>query len=293
MILVAGATGQLGQMIVETLLDDGREVRVLVRSHAAHQALTAAGATAVTGDLKDAESLRAACSGVEAVITTANSSARGGGADTVESVDRWGNRNLIDAAVSAGVGRFVFVSALGASADHPMEFLRAKGETADHLRESGMTWTVLQPNLYMDKLPMAVVGEPAVAGRPVVLVGEGRRRHSILAAQDVARYAVAALDHDSAVGQTLMIGGPEPVTWHDLVEAFEQELGRKLDVQTVPADQPAPPGMPEIAFQLLASLETYDSSLDTTALAATYGVDPTTLSQFVQAYVTRARQAIR
>jgi uncharacterized protein YbjT (DUF2867 family) len=288
MILVVGATGQLGQMIVERLLDSGREVRALVRSGTAHQALTAAGATAVAGDLKDAESLRAACSGVDAVITTANSSARGG-ADTVESVDRWGNRNLIDAAVSAGVRHFVFVSALGASADHPMPFLRAKGESEDHLRASGMTWTVLQPNLYMDKLPMAVVGEPAMAGGPVVLVGEGRRPHSIVAARDVARYAVVALDHDSAVGQTLMIGGPEPVTWYDVVEAFEQELGRTLDVHTVPADQPVP-GMPEIVFQLLSGLEVYDSPLDPSALVMKYGVTPTTLSQFAHDYVAQARQ---
>lgn len=290
MILVVGATGQLGRMIVEALLDSGRDVRALVRSRAAHEALTAAGATATTGDLKDPESLRAACSGVEAVITTANSSARGG-ADTVESVDRWGNRNLVNAAVSAGVGHFVFVSALGASADHPMPFLRAKAETEEHLQASGMAWTVLQPNLYMDKLPMAVVGEPAVAGRPIVLVGEARRRHSIVAARDVAGYAVAALDHPGARGQTLMIGGPEPVTWHDVVEAFQHELGRTLGVQTIPADQPVP-GMPEMVLQLLAGLETYDSPLDTIDLATTYGVTPTTLSRFAHDYVAQARQAV-
>lgn len=225
MILVVGATGQLGGTIARMLLDRGRPVRVLARLGSDSSGLVAAGAEAVTGDLKDPASLVAACQGVDAVITTANAAARGGD-DTIESVDRVGNRNLVDAAAAAGVGRFVFISALGADPDHPMALLRAKGETEQHLRDSAMAWTVLQPNLFFDKLPMAVVGGPALAGQPVTLVGDGRRMHSMVAMRDAAAYAVAALDRDDAADQTLVIGGPQPVSWRDIVAEFAHQLGR-------------------------------------------------------------------
>jgi nucleoside-diphosphate-sugar epimerase len=97
-----------------------------------------------------------------------------------------------------------------------------------------MTWTILQPNLYLDRLPMAVVGGPALAGQPVTLVGEGRRRHSMVAV-DVTAYAVAALQQQQAQGQTLVIGGPQPVSWRDVVDAFARELGNDIPVRTVPS----------------------------------------------------------
>ena len=287
MILVVGATGQLGGLIAGRLLEQGQPVRILVRSGAASEELVTAGAEPVPGDLKDPASLRAACRGVDAVVTTANSTARGGD-DTVESVDRLGNLSLVDAAVAEGVRRFVFVSSLGAGADHPVPLLRAKWQTEQRLRDSGMAWTVLQPNLFMDKLPTVVVGGPALAGQPVTLVGEGRRRHSMVAMGDVAAYAVAALGRRETAGRTLLIGGPEPVSWRDIVAAFERELGRDIPVHTVPLGQPVP-GMPELITGLLAALETYDSPLDSSALAATYGVAPTSLAEFVHSFVAASR----
>lgn len=290
MILVVGANGQLGGTIAQMLLNREEPVRILVRPGTADSEPAADGAEAVIGDLKDPASLASACQGVHAVITTANATARGGD-DTIESVDRVGNRNLVDAATAAGVDRFVFVSALGASPDHPMEFLRAKGQTEQHLRDSAMAWTVLQPNLFLDKLPMAVVGAPALAGQPVTLVGEARRVHSMVAMRDAAAYAVAALDRSDAHGQTLVIGGPQPVTWRDIVAAFAQELGRDIPVRPVPPGQPVA-GMPDFLAGLLAALETYDSPIDSSALATAYGIKPTTLAHFVHDAVAARRQHV-
>ena len=77
MILVVGATGALGGMIASDLLARGESVRVLVRPGSDYTRLVELGAQPVMGDLKDAASLRRACDGVETVITTANSAARG------------------------------------------------------------------------------------------------------------------------------------------------------------------------------------------------------------------------
>lgn len=287
MILVVGATGDLGSLIVGNLLEDGsRAVRVLVRQQAAYDRFASTPADVVWGDLKDKDSVREACRGVDAIVTTANATARGGD-DTIESVDRSGTQHLIRAAAREGVRRFVFVSALGADPHEQMPLLRAKGEAEELLRNSGMAWTVLQPNLFLDKLPMGVVGGPAFAGQPVVLVGEGRRRHSMVAMRDVAAFAVAALEDGRPAGDTLVIGGPQPISWRDVVSAFEQELGRSIPVRTVPLGQPVP-GMPDFLTALLTGLETYDSPIDSSALAASYGVDQTTLAQFVHGVVAGA-----
>ena len=286
MILVVGATGNLGGMIARTLLAEGKKVRILVRPGSSYAELVRDGAEPATGDLKEPASLHAACAGVDAVVTTANAIGRGG-EDTIESVDLHGNQHLIEAAEAEGVPRFVLTSVLGASTESPVPLIRAKGEAEQRLTQSAMSWTILQPNLFMDTwLPMAV-GGPALAGQPVTLVGEGRRRHSMVAMRDVASYAVAALERDEAKSQRLLIGGPDPISWRDAVAAFEHELGQEIPVRTVSPGEPVP-GMPQQVNGLFQVLETYDSPLDMTALAATYGVAPTGLSDFVHAFVSAA-----
>ena len=114
MILVVGATGNLGGSIARALLTDGKEVRILVRPGSSYADLAHDGAEPVTGDLKEPASLRTACAGVDAVVTTANAIGRGGDA-TIESVDLQGNQPLIEAAEAEGVRRFVFTSVLGGS----------------------------------------------------------------------------------------------------------------------------------------------------------------------------------
>jgi NADH dehydrogenase len=289
MILVVGATGELGGRIARALLDRGEVVRALVRRREALDVVRAMGAEPVLGDLRDPESLNAACRDVDAVITTATSAAEGS-PEAVAAVDLRGNLDLVDAAEAGGVGRFVFVSPLGAAPDHPDPFMRAKGAVEERLRRSPMAWTVLQSDLFMDRLPMLVVGLPALTGRPVVLVGEGRRRHSLVATADVAAYAVAALADPAAVGRTLVVGGPEPLSWRDVVATFAHELGREVPVETVAPGEPVS-GVPEVVQPLLAALETYDSLLDTAPLAQAYGIRPTALAEVVRGVVAGARAA--
>lgn len=225
---------------------------------------------------------------MSAVVTTANSVSRAG-PDTVESVDRRGNHDLVQAAAAAGVRRFVFTSALGASADSPIPFLRAKAETEQLLRGSGMEWTILQPNLFMDTWVPAVVGGPVLAGEPVTIVGQGSRRHSFVSARDVAAYAVAAIDHAQAVGRELMIGGPQALSWQDVVATFQEALGRPVSTRPVPLGTSVP-GLPDAVSGVLTALETYDSPLDMTGLSRTFAVPPTTLGDFVRDFLTRAER---
>lgn len=288
MILVAGATGKLGGRIARELLSRGLPVRALCRAGSGHGALRRMGADVAIGDLTDPESLARACTGADTVITTANSARRAGG-DTVERVDRAGTRSLIDAAAKAGVGHFVYMSVLGASPSHPVPFLAAKGASEVHLRESGVPWTILSPNAFMDWWPAVVVGAPALAGRPIVLVGEARRRHAFVAEHDVAAFAAAAIVDPASRNRQLPIGGPEPVSWRGVVECYERVLGRELPVRFVPPGE-AVEGVNPMLLGLLAMQDTYDSDIDTAALAREFGVRLTPLEAWVRASVAAPRR---
>lgn len=289
MILVVGATGRVGGMVTQRLLADGRPVRILVRPGSDHEALVAAGAEPVMGDLKEPSSLRAACQGIGAVVTTANAAGRGGD-DDFQTVDDEGNHHLIEAAAEAGVGRFLFTSVLGSDPNSPAPLLRAKGLTEQRLRASGMPFTITQADAHMDLLIPQVVGIPVGRGEPVRLVGKGSRRHSFVAQQDVAAFTVAALEHPSAENQVVPIGGPEPVSWRDIIATVEREVGRPIAIETVPVGEQLP-GLPEFVTGLMTALEMYDSPLDMSQTAAVYGVELTPLTAWVSKAFARPQAA--
>lgn len=279
MILVVGATGLLGGKVTRRLLEQGRQVRILVRTGSDYQPLVDAGAQPVTGDLKDPDSLRRACEGVQQVVTTANSASRGGD-DTVESVDLHGNLHLIDAAKTAGVEQFVFISGLGSDPASPVPFLSAKGRAEQHLRESGVPYTILVANTFMDIWFGLIIGMPLEAGGPITMIGEGARKHSFVAVEDVAAYTVAVIGDPQSLNQTYYIGGPQAVSWMDVIAAVEAQLGRKLDVRHIPMGEPLP-NMPPTVTGLLTSMNTYDSPMDMTPLQQRFGVQPTPLQAFI------------
>jgi uncharacterized protein YbjT (DUF2867 family) len=274
MNLIVGATGLVGGLITRQLLEGSEPVRVLVRDGSDYQPLVAAGAEPVHGDLKDRTSLDRAVAGVRTVITTANSAMRGGD-DNMETVERLGNRNLIDAARGAGVEHFIFTSALGVAVDSPVPFMAAKAESEDYLQESGMAWTILAPNVFAE-VWVGNLLRPVAAGDPVTLVGEGRRRHSFVSLRDVARFAVAAVDNPVAHGDRVVVAGPEAVSFREVIERAGALLGRPIPVRHYPIGE-AIPGVPDLIRQFLTNFEMYDTVLDMSETARTYGIALTPL----------------
>lgn len=270
MILVIGSTGLLGSTIVRRLLDKNAQVRVLLRGDAAPMA----GTEGVRGDLKDRASLEAACAGVTTVITTANSAQRGG-EDNVATVDLEGNVSLIDAAARAGVRQFIFVSAAYVDEASPVPLFAAKARAEKHLRESGMQWTVIAPHVFMDVWFPMIVGSALAAGRPVPLVAGGQRRHSFIAVADVAAFAAAAVGHEAAIDQRLMLGGPEALSWTDVVAKTSELIGRRLEIETLAPGSPIPtlpPPVAQVIGNLAAGLEQQDVIIDSSAAAQALGV---------------------
>ncbi|MBE3561130.1 MAG: SDR family oxidoreductase [Ktedonobacteraceae bacterium] len=280
MILVAGATGTLGSTVTRMLLAQGWPVRILARPHSRYQALSDLGAQVVFGDLKEPDTLDAACEGVDIVITTASGGERGG-EDTVQAVDWKGSCHLIEAAKGAGVKQFIFVSVAFADVKSQVPIWQAKGQTEEALRESGLSYTIIAPDGFMDMLIPLVVGMPALTDQPVTLVGEGRRKHSFITISDVAAFIRASIGNPAALNQRLLLGGPEPISLRDAVAVYERVLERPIPVRSVAPGEPVP-GIPQIVAGAMAGLETFDSPIDMTRMTRTFDIRLTSLEEMVR-----------
>jgi uncharacterized protein YbjT (DUF2867 family) len=229
MILVAGATGVLGSEIVRRLRAKGENVRAIVRSTSnpdAVAALESAGVETAVADLKNPSSLDVACRGVEAVISgvTAVTTAREG--DSFAATDGRGNKNLIDAAVRAGAKKFVFVS-FNAKALPAAPLSDAKVDAEQHLKESGINYTILHPSYFCESWlgPMLFADPIACTAR---IYGDGNRKIRYVAVGDVAELAVQSLTNPAANDAVIPLGGPEEISQREAVEAFEKASGRKF-----------------------------------------------------------------
>jgi len=237
MVLVVGATGLVGTEICRQLVAQGTRVRGLVRrgsSQAKVAALQDLGVEIVVGDLRDGASLEAACAGETAVVTTVSSmpSAYEAGVNDIATTDLEGTKRLIDAARNAGVDRFIYTSFSG-NIDLDMPLGNAKRAVEDHLKASGLSYTVLRPSYFMEVWLSPAVGFDA-ANAKATIYGDGTAPISWIALGDVATFAARSLAAPFAVDATLEIGGPEAISPDGVVRIFERLAGRPFETQHVP-----------------------------------------------------------
>ncbi len=176
------------------------------------------------------------------------------------------------------MGQFVYTSALGSSSDSPAPLMRIKALNEQRLRESGMTYTILMPNLYIEIWGGIVVAAPLAQGKPVTLVGEASRRHSMSSMRDAASFAIAAVGNPAARNATIVIGGPRPVSWTEVVGAAERIVGRKIETRSARPGEPIE-GLPPGVEGMLVAMETYDTVIEMDETARTFGVTLTPIEE--------------
>jgi NADH dehydrogenase len=227
----------LGNEICRQLAASGKSVRALVRATsdpAKVETLRGYGAEIVEGDLRDAASLATACKGVSAVISTVSSMpfCYQPGENDIECVDEAGVKALVDAARAAGAEQFVYTS-FTMELDFPLH--NAKRAVEQHLKESGLTYTILRPGYFMEVWLSPAVGFD-VANATAQVYGTGENPISWISFPDVAQFAVACLDHPAAQNATIELGGPDALSQLAVIEIFERVGGRPFEVQYVPAE---------------------------------------------------------
>jgi len=235
LILVAGATGLVGGEVCRRLASKGRECRALVRETSdagKKKALKESGATLVTGDLKDPDSLVAACRGVTAIISTASATISRQPSDSIEAVDLDGQLKLVAAAEANGVERFVFVSY---RYDHDKLYPLSNAKQAVERAIQDLNYTILRTSYFMEiwLSPLLGFDYPNAKAR---LLGAGDKKVSWVSFVDVAEFCAASLDSPVAQRATIEVGGPEALSPMEVVRIFEQESGRTFAVEHVPIE---------------------------------------------------------
>ncbi len=233
MNLVVGATGLLGGEICRLLAARGKPVRALVRATSDQNKvakLETLGVEVVRGDLKDRASLNAACQAVSVVVSTASSTLSRQEGDSIQTVDLEGQLNLIDAARAANVSQFVLISFPHTDVEFPLQ--TAKRQVEEHLKGSGVTYTVLQPTFFMEVWLSPALGFDADNAQAQIY-GSGEKKLSWISYKDVAKFAVASLDSPEALNAVVELGGPDALSPLEVVGIFEESKGRKFEVQHV------------------------------------------------------------
>lgn len=229
-LLIVGATGTLGRQIARRALDEGYQVRCLVRSYRKAAFLKEWGAELVPGNLCQPDTLPPALEGVTAIIDAATASA----ADSlsIKKVDWDGKVALIQAAVAAGIKRYIFFSFLDAEKYPQVPLLEIKRCTELFLAESGLDYTILRPCGFLQGL-LGLYAMPILDGQAVWLPNKPSAL-AYMNTQDVAKFAVRALSVPETEKKTFPVVGTRAWDADEIVRLCERLSGKQAKITRTP-----------------------------------------------------------
>jgi NADH dehydrogenase len=227
-VLVTGGTGFVGTHMVNALLRRGHAVTVLARDPRKTVNRYNRPVAAIPGNVLDRESIERAASGQDVVVHLVGIIVEKG-EQTFDRVHREGVENVVAAAKAAGVRRYLHMSAMGSGEDAPSEYSRTKAAGEKAVRASGLDWTIFRPSIvfgYGDGFVGLLA--PIVRGNPgfIPVIGNGKNRFQPVAVEDVARVFAEALEKPETVGQTYEVGGPEVLTFDQILREIAAAVGK-------------------------------------------------------------------
>src|ERR671921_842260 len=223
MILVSGATGNNGIEILKRLATGDVQVRAMVRNLDRASGIALPHVEVVEGDFDRPETLLAALAGVERAFLLTNSSER---AESQQIA-------FIDAARKSGVAHVVKLSQFDADVDASGRFQRYHAVVEAALQESGLAYTILRPNLYMQGL---LNFRPTIAPQNAFYAAAGDAKVSVIDVRDIAEVAVAALTESGHEGKIYELTGPQALTHAQMAEGLSEALGRRVSFVDIPPE---------------------------------------------------------
>lgn len=221
-IFITGGTGFVGTAIQKAL--KGHPLTLLVREGATGPRNP--DATYVTGDVVDRASLSGKMDGCSTVIHLVAIIEEDGDA-TFDRVIRQGTENAVAEAQRAGVQHFINMSALGVRNDPEYPYFHAKYQAEEAVRQSGIPWTIFRPSIifgpgdgFINQLADLVCSTPVVP-----IAGSGQSLFQPVSVGEVAKSFAWAVDHPESIGQIYDLGGPDILTYDEIIALIQNQLG--------------------------------------------------------------------
>lgn len=278
MLVVTGATGKLGRLIVERLLDvmPADHVGASARDPSNASALAQRGVRVRRGDFAEPDSLASAFEGASQVLIVSSNAAASGGDPLAQ------HRAAIAAARDAGARRIVYTSHMGASASSAFPPMRTHAATEEMLRDSGVAWTALRNGFYASTVPI-MIGDAASTG---VLAAPRDGKVSWTAHADLAAAAAAILaDEGRFNGPTPPLTATRAVDLDDIAGILADLHGRPIERQVIAneelaarmAEQGAPPAAAQTTLAMYRAARAGEFSAVDPTLSALLGREPMSL----------------
>jgi len=225
-VLVAGATGYLGQFLVKELNKRNFKVRVLIRKESQKDLFNDIDDFFV-GEITKPKSLRGVCDNIDWVFTSVGITRQKDGL-TYMDVDYQGNANLLNEAQLSGIESFLYVSAIGGDKLRHLKIFEAKERFVDELKKSGLNYTIMRPNGFFsdmrDFLDMAKKGK-------VYLFGKGDFKLNPIQGEDLAQVCV---DKMSSNENEITVGGPDMLSQNELATLALNAWGKAPRIVHLP-----------------------------------------------------------
>lgn len=225
-ILVAGATGYLGRHLVSELKKQGAWVRALVRT-AAQQDLVSAADEIFIGEVTQPSTLGGVTDGIDVVISAIGITRQKEGL-TYMDVDYRGNANLLSEAEGAGVGKFIYISAIDGNKYRHLKIFEAKERFADELKRSAITSAIVRPNGYFSDMREFLT--MAASGR-IYLFGNGSVKINPISGSDLAVFIISQLE---TMPDEISVGGPDVLSLNEICRLAADALGRDVRIIHLP-----------------------------------------------------------
>jgi uncharacterized protein YbjT (DUF2867 family) len=275
-ILLTGVTGKTGSETAKQLLKKGARLRAIVRDETKAADLKAAGVELVAGDVGDAATVRRALSGVEkAFLLLPNG-----------KYQREFEIRFSDLAVAAGVKHLVKMSSMEAVADARTPIPQAHWAVEEHIRASGLPWTIVKPNFFMQNL---LTSARSIKEQRRFSLPMGNGTTGMADVRDIGAVCAEVLTGTGHTGKRYEITGPEILTFYQVAERFSQVLGEKVEYVPMPIEQfrermknILEPWHLNAVAELFREIDEIGLDHTTDTFRQLMGRDPISLTQFIR-----------
>lgn len=274
---------------------EGWAVRCLVRSPSKAEVLksTFSGVEVAYGDITNKDTISRALDGVDSAVHLVGILTEVGKA-TFETIHTEGTRNMVEACKESGVKRFIHISALGTRPNARSQYHKTKWKAEEIIRASGLDHTIFRPSVIFGKEDRFTnLFASAIRLSPVVMIpGDGKNRMQPVFVKDLVKVMVMSIKDPGHINRTYEIGGPEKLTFDEIIDTICRILGRKRLKCHIPIFLMRPGATigefllsrPPITRDQLLMLEE-DNTTEEKALEFVFGITPTRFEEGMRGYL--------